>query len=310
MYSVDVVIPVYKPAQSFRSTLEALARQKISPEVICSIIIVDDGSHDDHLGQLVNEFEGMHLLTLARNRGRAQARNAGAYNGTAEFILFIDADCQVSGSDLINRHCNILTSGIDVSFGNTKPQLHNDGFWTGYFSAIEARRNKAAINGDFLALTSSHFAIRRTVFTKAGGFDSNYRQYGFEDRDLIATLIHNKAKMHYDPDLTVLHNVDFSLSEICRKMTEAGQHTAGLFADKHPDVYSRMAFSYFDVGKHPIALKIPFLLSIPIVSVLPQLFDKLLSKSLLPMPFAHLMVKSLSALAFLQGTARRTQEYS
>lgn len=303
MNSIDVILPVYKPGPSFRSILEALAHQKISPEIICNIIIVDDGSHDESLRRMVDEFKGFHLITLSRNRGRAQARNAGTYYGTGEFILFIDADCQVSGSELINQHCAILASGIDVSFGSTRPQCKNNGFWSGYFSSVEERRNKAAIKGDFLALTSAHFAIRRSVFNKAGGFDAAYRYYGFEDRDLIATLIRQKAKMHYSHDLTVLHDVDLSLSAVCRKMAEAGQHSAGIFAEKHPDIYASMAFSYFDLRKHPVAL-MPLLLFAPLAPALAYLADKVLGKPWIPKAAAHLVVKSLSALAFLRGTAK------
>jgi glycosyltransferase involved in cell wall biosynthesis len=307
MYSIDLVIPVYKPGLFFQKTLRALACQKITSDIIFNIIVVEDGSHDQYLPDLVKEFNNVQLLSLAENGGRAQARNAGANYGNAEFILFIDADCEAIENDLIIRHIKILTSGFDVSFGSTKPQIQNAGFWTGYLSVIEKKRNAAAMKNNFMVLTSQHFAIRRTVFKQAGGFDPGYRYYGFEDRDLIATLIQNNARMHYSSELTVLHDVDLKLSEICQKMTEAGQYTAGLFAKKHPSHYAGMAFSVFDFRQHPVALTIPWLLSVPIVATLPQLFDNLISKSLLPYPLAHATVKFLSALAFLQGTARSTK---
>lgn len=304
MVSIDVVVPVYIPGDYFFQTLIGLINQKLDDSIHYKIIVVDDGSCDARLTRLIREFPTIHLLTLTENVGRSKARNTGAYYGDGDFILFLDADCEPESCNLVDAHCKVFTQGFDVSFGTIKPQTKSGAFWVGYLAAVENNRRNSATKNNFLALTSGHFAIRRTLFEECGGFDEQYRYYGFEDRDLIATLIQKNAVMHYSPDLIVRHDVEMNLLGVCKKMEEAGQYTAGIFAKKFPDIYKTMVFSRFDIREHPIWLKIPLLLAVAIVPSLVKNFDELLLLRWIPNWCSHFVVKVFSSLSFLKGTSK------
>jgi glycosyltransferase involved in cell wall biosynthesis len=304
MVSIDIVVPVYKPGPYFLQTLSGLATQKVNNSIVYKVIVVDDGNCDKRFSKLICEFPTIHLLTLAENVGRSKARNAGANYGKGDFILFLDADCEPENNDLINEHCKVFMQGFDVSFGTIKPQAKSGVFWCGYLNEVENKRRESANKNLFLALTSGHFAIKRKVFEECGGFDERYRHYGFEDRDLIATLIKKNAKMYYSPELIVRHDVEMTLAGVCKKMEEAGQYTSRIFANKFPGIYKTMVFSHFDLREHPILLKMPSLFLFAILPPLIKSFDKILLVEWIPKWLSHFGVKIFSSLAFLKGTSK------
>jgi glycosyltransferase involved in cell wall biosynthesis len=304
MVSIDVVVPVYKPSNYFRQTLIGIVNQKVTKTIIYKVIVVDDGSCDAGLTNLISEFPTVNLITLTENVGRSKSRNKGAYYGDGDFILFIDADCHLESNELIEMHCKVFEEGYDVSFGTIKPQTKSGVIWVNYLDDVERKRCVSARKNKFIALTSGHFAIRRKLFLECNGFDERYEHYGFEDRDLIATLIKKKAIMKFSPDLVVRHDVEITLLNVCRKMEEAGQYTARLFANKYPRIYSEMLFSHFDINEHPYLLKIPLLFAIMILPLMVKKIDKLLEVECLPKWISYSLIKIFSALAFLKGTSK------
>lgn len=300
--AIDLVIPVYNPEDNFIQILAAMAAQKIDTGVILEIILVNDGGKLPDVRGILNQFNNIYIVSLLKNQGRAAARNAGARFGKGEYILFIDADCEPIGNELINGHIKVFGKGFDVSFGSVKARAKKGDFWSDYFSVVEFKRNESALNGNFLALTSAHFAIKRSVFEQCGGFDESYRYYGFEDRDFIASVMQTRAKISYLSHLAVRHEVDLRLTDICRKMEESGQHTAPIFAEKYPDIYANMLFSRFDIRKHPFLLAVPMLFSLIIFPWLIKPADRALN--FIPKKLAYFFVKIFTGMAFLKGTAR------
>lgn len=302
MAAIDIIIPTFRPRVNFFKTLDALSNQNLDDDTTYRIIVVDDGSQDEHLIDLTSRYSNCHLISLDKNQGRAAARNAGAEYSHGEYLLFLDSDCEIPNSNLVAKHCQLLAKGCDVVFGSIGPGTSENSFWTAYFSDIQRRRHQAAMAGDFLMLTSAHFSIRRKVFENIGGFDQHFRYYGFEDRDLFARLIKAKCSFHYNPSLIVLHEATLNLTDVCQKALEAGKFTSGLFAEKHPDIYKKMYFRYFDCRWHPIILSIPLCFSYWLMPLLPKYLDRYFLKSWLPKPFTYGVVKLFSALAFLLGT--------
>lgn len=304
MASIDIVIPVYKPGSCFKETLLSITRQIVDRDIELKVYVVDDGNNDADLIQIVGEFESIELVTLKDNSGRAKACNHGALQGKGQFIFFLDADCEILGEELINQHCKVLLSGFDVSYGSTKSQVNQNEFWESYLKAVEKKREKLIATGNYLLITSNNIAIRRTLFEKVGGFDQNYQGYGFEDRDLIAKLIKSNAKVNYSTNLIVHHDVGFSLYDVIGKLEEAGELTSGVFAKNHPEQYRKLAYYYLDVRCHPIALKLPLAITNVILMPLVRAIDGHLLKTKLLRPGLVVLVKLLSAMAFLKGTGK------
>jgi glycosyltransferase involved in cell wall biosynthesis len=91
---VSVVVPCYRCSATIRETVQSVAGQSLRPR---ELILVDDASPDDTpqtLRALVRSTgeDWVHVVTLDRNRGPGEARNAGWDKATSGYIAFLDAD--------------------------------------------------------------------------------------------------------------------------------------------------------------------------------------------------------------------------
>lgn len=302
MAMLDVVIPVHNGRQVICQTLELILKQEGISDG-CRIIVVDDGSTDG-TAELVAAVKDprIQLLRMPQCAGRASARNAGVAASAAEAVLLLDADCRPLDVDLIRRHMRALADGCDLSFGPVTAM--GDDFWS-YYARVVADEREARIGlGDYLAMTSANIAIRRALFDGCGGFHEGYCHYGFEDRDLIARLLECKARPHYDPLAVVLHDAQASVAVLCRKMDEAGRHTAGIFQQRYPYIYRDMRFSRVDVRTAPAAVRVMSGLLSRLASPVKALASRSVDIRWLPAGWRLALVRLAVALAFLRGTLR------
>ncbi len=91
---VSVVIPIYNtPGDILGKSLDSILAQDFdSFEVIC----IDDCSNHVETITTLNEYnknnDKLHLITLERNAGAANARNVGLSKSCGEYVIFLDAD--------------------------------------------------------------------------------------------------------------------------------------------------------------------------------------------------------------------------
>jgi len=86
--SISVVIPVYNQERYIEETLQSVLIQE---GVNFEIIVVNDGSTDSSAEILRNYWKRI-ILVEQKNRGVAEARNAGVWAAGAELIAFLDGD--------------------------------------------------------------------------------------------------------------------------------------------------------------------------------------------------------------------------
>ncbi len=110
---IAVLVPAYKERKVIGRTLEALFLAGVAP---ADIFIVDDAS-DDGTSEVVRRFESVNLLTLERNRGKAEALNAALEHfqlwDRYTHITLLDADSRPAPNyfqvlvDEITAHPNV-----------------------------------------------------------------------------------------------------------------------------------------------------------------------------------------------------------
>ncbi len=155
------------------------------------------------------------------------------------------------------------------------------------------------------AFTSANVAVRRSILEAVGGFDEEYRHYGFEDRDFLLRLIMQGAKVSYCQEAEVITATYSSLMEVCRKMMESGKYSSLRFQMTHPEFYMRTSYGKIDCGLHGFPFTTMAAVAEPLVPALSKSGDKLIANPHLPFVIKKALVKLMSGLAYMIGTYRR-----
>jgi GT2 family glycosyltransferase len=240
------------------------------------------------------------LLRAPANLGRGGAINLGAAEARGEMLLLLDCDCLPARPDFLVAHHAALLAGADASIGDIAGDA--EGFWGRYQSIAAARRAEAARTGGVIhAMTTANIMLRAEVFRAVGGFDTRYRHYGFEDRDLLLRLQRAGSRLAHNPGAAVDHAANLDLPGISRKMQACGRHSAPLFRADHSDAYRSLGYAAIDANLHPIrgALLAPFarLLLMRIDAI-----EALLRRDGLPFGMRSALARMATALAYLEGT--------
>ncbi len=231
---LSVVVPTYDRSAALRACLGALAAQTL-PRDRFEVLVVDDGSTDD-TEAVVRRFKAtlpVRYLRQPANRGRAAARNRGIREATGDVVVFVDSDVFPVPGFLrahaeIHERCHravgrgplLLTVHLDDPLG--RPALLRDP------------------SPSFL--DTANASVRREHLLAAGGFDEEFRHYGWEDVDLglrlqrlgLRRVFDRRAlAYHYQPPAT-----PDSVPDLLRREEERARMAVRLLR-KHPGLASR-----------------------------------------------------------------------
>jgi glycosyltransferase involved in cell wall biosynthesis len=183
---VSVVIPVYNGERFLKESLESVFAQTFQDyDIVC----VDDGSTDGSVALLQQYGSRVRVISQA-NAGQSAARNAGVRQATGAFVAFLDQDDLWYPAKLAQQVAvlNVEPDVVVVHCNYNRMDAKGRVVVTG--AAIAERSSALAsplgrLIGEALVFPSA-MMVRRDVFQRVGGFDSELR--GFEDFDLIARL--------------------------------------------------------------------------------------------------------------------------
>lgn len=298
---VSVVIPVFEDGERALSAAHSILTQVLPGASSLEVIVVDDGSRDDSLASFASFPDArVRVLRLTQNQGRSAARNAGAKEARANIVVFMDSDCLPLNNGFLAAHLNVLDRGHVASTGHVTGT--GGGFWERYQRDASLRRQHQHSRGHGYAGSSQNLAVLKSAFEQAGGFDIDYRHYGFEDRDLLLRLC-EVGTVAWADGASVCHLDALTLPGICRKMTEAGEYSAGPFATRHPAAYKVLGYAAIDARKRSWLRPVGRTLG-PHLPGIAQRVDPVLHKPWLPYLLAKATVKVVSAVSFLYGTIR------
>ncbi|MDL0432012.1 glycosyltransferase family A protein [Marinobacter sp. TBZ242] len=297
---IDLVIPVYNGAALLKAREQELFElAEKNPDL--RIFVVDDGSEDDFAGavEALTRHQRVIAITLSENGGRAVARNAGAFAGSAPFICFVDVDCKPC-EDWVRILRDAVRRGRQFVFGRV--ECIEQTFWSRYVNDVY-RSREAGARHDGANMSSQIFMVRRYHFENCGGFFEGYRYYGFEDRDLFNRLVANEG---LEPvlckSLVVRHEPEIGPDAICRKMYIGGKYSAGVYAERFPTSYRQSDYWYFDFRQHGRVFVAGLAIMLCLYEPLLKLPADFYNSKLFPYVFRKYTAKLLFALCFARGT--------
>lgn len=220
---VDVVVTT---AGRFDMLTKCLSRLDVETLIPINIIVFDNGSPAEE--RIVNEslFTGRNTKRLPNNIGFPAACNEAARMGKAPLILFLSDDV-ILDDDAIS---SLVGSMDDPTIGivGTKLLFPEDSHAAGRPAgkvqhiglAVDISGNiihpligwnkdnpKTCVTRDVFAVTGGSLMIRRSLFSKAGGFDTVFGKGTYEDVNLCLTVRQMGSRIILDANAIGHHYV-------------------------------------------------------------------------------------------------------
>jgi GT2 family glycosyltransferase len=203
---IDVVIPTCNTIKtksfSLYYTIRSILSQSLQPK---SILIVENETFEltkekieKEFGRLVSVIDG---TSVPRNI--SYARNLGVKSGNGELILFMDDDVVVGRNHFFQTVYSLMEK-LDFACGAYRYWTRTD--WNEYldksYSISHIQRilkYKTYLPRSVERLTGNpsfheysfigHFGvIKRAVFDKINGFDEDFKEWSYQDTDLMMRL--------------------------------------------------------------------------------------------------------------------------
>jgi GT2 family glycosyltransferase len=195
---VSVVIPTFNRRTLVREAVASACAQR---QVVCEIVVVDDGSSDGTAAALREEFGGCIRVLETANRGVAAARNLGVASSSGELIAFLDSD------DLWLP--NKLAAQIAFFINHARAEICQTAeIWMRNGVRVNPCAHHRKPSGDIFEaslrvclISPSAVLLRRTLFERVGGFDETLP--ACEDYDLWLRILRDTPVWLIDRPLVV-----------------------------------------------------------------------------------------------------------
>ncbi|HEX6996738.1 MAG TPA: glycosyltransferase family 2 protein [Gammaproteobacteria bacterium] len=297
---VSAIVPTYRDADRAIECASRLYEQRLPAGTVLEVIAVDDGSGEGAAEALKRGLPAdTRIVLLPENRGRSAARQAGLDCASGEVALFVDSDCQPTDDRYIERHLDRLMG--EAAVASVGPVIGYDGrFWDRYQRSASARRRAMFEKGVVCSGSTQNMMVVTSSLRAAGGFDVRYRQYGFEDRDLLIRMA-KLGRIVWCDEAVVRHLDRICMVSVSEKMAAAARENARLFSAEHPEEYKLLGYAAIDARERPwLRLLVPVCESwrLPVS----RAFDTLERKRLLPWLVAFVLARTISAASYLAGT--------
>jgi colanic acid/amylovoran biosynthesis glycosyltransferase len=221
--AVSVVMPFYGDAEDAREALEALESLSLRSH---DELVVSDNSPDGAMATAAsNGQQTVTVVKAADQFGSYYARNAGAEHASADWFLFLDADC-VPPPDLIDRYfesppdarCGILAGGVEGAHVQTAAIAR----WFRSRSALQSE----VLTGSYekkMGVTAN-MLVRRAAWEAVGGFQERIRSHG--DTEFSWRVQEAGWELEHVPEAAVEHVHRESLKPLARVSARYGAGAA------------------------------------------------------------------------------------
>jgi glycosyltransferase involved in cell wall biosynthesis len=119
-----IILPAFNKANDIEEVVRRITRLLLDSQIICDLIIVDDGSSDDtqeKLESIVDEF-GVIVITHETNQGKGQAIRTGMQFALEKYkvIGYFDADLDLSVTSLLDALSYMLKYNTEILIGSKR----------------------------------------------------------------------------------------------------------------------------------------------------------------------------------------------
>lgn len=184
-----IVIPTLNEQHYIGKLLDSIANQTVLPK---EIVVVDAYSKDKTISQIRKRQKVLPQLKVFRIRRYtiARQRNFGVKQTTTKHLLFLDADTELRGKDVLKRYFDqVKKKYSDLAIATNMPTTEYWKDWV-YFRAMDLifRISKPI----WPMAMGINMYIKREVFEKIGGFDEEIAVG--EDFEMVHRVVKKNGK--------------------------------------------------------------------------------------------------------------------
>lgn len=225
---LSIIILNYNTRDLLGDCLESL--KKVKGEVEFEVIVSDNGSTDESVKMVKQEFPDVKVVENGENLGFARGNNRAKVLVAGEYILFLNSDTIVH-SNTLKKCVNYLNEHKDVGALTCKALLSNGTLdkdtrrsfitpWIGLvhlFLRLDRMFPKSKLFGQYWygyldenqiheidAIQGAFFMTRKKILDQVGWFDEDYF-LDAEDIDLSWKIKKAGWKNIYYPEVSILH---------------------------------------------------------------------------------------------------------
>ena len=276
---LSLVIPVYNEEVLISDLFERVGQSLAAIDEKFEVILVDDGSTDGTLQQLIrcNEKDRrFKVLALSRNFGHQAAYTAGLTYAKGEYIAMMDGDLQDPPELLLQMYEKLTTGNADIVYGKRTQRNEKASkrlsikIFHSIFTRLSNLKNIDQV-GNFSIMSRKALTAFLSLQEKNRylpglrafiGFQQDFVTYSRPDRE------QGDAKMGFKKLLALAFDAIFSFSNLPVKIC--------LYAGLIGVIFIFIAVAYIVVGKvtglaplgwSSIILSIYFIVSVQLLSI-------------------------------------------
>jgi GT2 family glycosyltransferase len=217
---VSIVIPNRNSAKELRVCLESVYKKSSYKNF--EVVVVENGSSDEEIFRLYEEYEKLRSFKLARWSGPfnfSDVNNYGVGQSAGDVLLFLNNDTEAINPDWLERmlehaqrrevgavgaklyypNDTIQHAGVVVGLGGIAGHSHK-----GFKRTSAGYTNRLLMVQNYSAVTAACMMMRREVFQEAEGFDPGY-PLAYNDVDLCMKLIRQGYLIVWTPWAELYH---------------------------------------------------------------------------------------------------------
>jgi GT2 family glycosyltransferase len=217
---VSIVIPNRNGARELRVCLDSIYKKSSYKNF--EVVVVENGSADEAIFRLYDEYEKTRGLKVARWAGPfnySEVNNYGVSRGSGDMVLFLNNDTEAINADWLERmlehalrrevgavgarlyypNDTVQHAGVIVGLGGIAGHSHK-----GFKRKSPGYTNRLWMVQNYSAVTAACLMMRREVFQEAGGFDPGY-PLAYNDVDLCMKLVSRGYLIVWTPWAELYH---------------------------------------------------------------------------------------------------------
>lgn len=224
----SIIILNWNGAEMLRQYLPSVIEHTTLPD--CEIIVADNGSTDNSLAVMKEEFGAVRTIVLDKNYGFAEGYNRAISQIDSEYVVLLNSDVEVT-EGWLETLLSYMDSHMDVAAIQPKvlSWLHRDRFEhagaaggfvnsLGYpycrgrrFGRVEKDKGQYDSTIDIHWATGACMCVRTSVYMETGGLDADFFAH-MEEIDLCWRMRNKGWRIACVPTSVVYHLGGGSLS--------------------------------------------------------------------------------------------------